>query len=119
MQVYLPSWLTFIQFPLALLGTVLFLVFLRLLANFVGEPKLARKAYTILLCGILAMLVLIYPYVGAQWKLPQIQGYVALVLFLFGIILLISYGNLLTYLRKAIAAFLKGSGASLEVETFS
>lgn len=96
--VQLPQVVAQLQTPLALVGSVLFVLFLRNLAKYIQRPDLAVRAITVVILGVVA-LGLVVMVVATQRLEFGILGIGVLVL---GIILLIMYGNLLTYLRKAV-----------------
>lgn len=97
--VQLPQVVAQLQTPLALVGSVLFVLFLRNLAQYIQRPDLAVRAITVVILGVVAALGLVVMVVATQRLEFGILGIGVLVL---GIILLIMYGNLLTYLRKAV-----------------
>ena len=94
--VQLPQVVAQLQTPLALVGSVLFVLFLRNLAKYIQRPDLAVRAITVVILGVVA-LGLVVMVVATQRLEFGILGIGVL-----GIILLIMYGNLLTYLRKAV-----------------
>ena len=94
--VQLPQVVAQLQTPLALVGSVLFVLFLRNLAKYIQRPDLAVRAITVVILGVVA-LGLVVMVVATQRHEFGILGIGVL-----GIILLIMYGNLLTYLRKAV-----------------
>ena len=94
--VQLPQVVAQLQTPLALVGSVLFVLFLRNLAKYIQRPDLAVRAITVVILGVVA-LGLVVMVVATQRLEFGILGIGVL-----GIILLIIYGNLLTYLRKAV-----------------
>jgi hypothetical protein len=108
--------------PVAVLGSVLFVIFLRNLALDVQQPQLASRAIMVLVLGMVIVLgfmgfkgyyILMSrggPNVagGGFGGAPAVSGVgliVVLVLFVLGITTLILYGNLLTYLRTKVAAY--------------
>jgi hypothetical protein len=107
----LPPVLALVQTPMSIVGSVLFVMFLRMLALYVGREDLAGRAILVLILGgvLVALLVVIVamafmslqrgPQPGAAGTAVGILGLVTLVL---GIVELVLYGNLLTYLRKAV-----------------
>ncbi|MEI7853849.1 MAG: hypothetical protein WCJ06_09080 [Planctomycetota bacterium] len=101
--VHLPQVMDQLQIPLALLGSVLFVIFLKNLAKYVQKPDLAGRANTVLILGVvtvvaaLGMVVLV-----VATKRVEFAGMLLLGVPVLGIILLIMYGKLLTYLRKAV-----------------
>jgi hypothetical protein len=109
----LPQIVLFLQTPVAVLGSVLFVVFLRNLAFDVQQPALARRAVTVLIFGFLTVLALagfqLYSWAGGPGGLvtasrdPVLIG--NLLLLVLGITTLILYGNLLTYLRAKVLQY--------------
>jgi hypothetical protein len=100
------------EFPVAVLGSVLFIIFLRNLALDVQQPSLASRAVLVLVLGILTFL----GFVGFQlfFAARRPGGVVAasaglllgsLFLLVLGITTLILYGNLLTYLRAKVLQY--------------
>lgn len=111
--VHLPQVVDQLQIPLALLGSVLFVIFLKNLAKYVQKPDLAGRANTVLKVGVVtvvAILGMVVLAVAAQRpEFVEFLGILGLGVFVLllsalvlGIILLIMYGKLLTYLRKAV-----------------
>ena len=109
----LPQVVDQLQIPLALLGSVLFVIFLKNLAKYVQKPDLAGRANTVLKVGVvtvMAILGMVVLAVAAQRpEFVEFLGILGLGVFVLllgalvlGIILLIMYGKLLTYLRKAV-----------------
>lgn len=108
------------QIPVTLLGSVLFVLFLRNLAADVGQPRLASRAIVVLFLGVIVTLGYGYlkssdsPFgrplagqrLGAGGAGQESSALaVALVVLVLGLTLLILYGNLLTYLRKAVLTY--------------
>ena len=96
-----------------LVGSVLFVIFLKNLAKYVQKPDLAGRANTVLKVGVVtvvAILGMVVLAVAAQRpEFVEFLGILGLGVFVLllgalvlGIILLIMYGKLLTYLRKAV-----------------
>ncbi|MBY0232386.1 MAG: hypothetical protein K2W96_24165, partial [Gemmataceae bacterium] len=87
--------------PLAIVGAILFVLFLRSLAGHVGASRLLTLANVVLaLGGIAVALLLTVPApirVATPSEVFEVLGVLGLAL-----VLLVLYGNLLTYLRKAV-----------------
>ena len=87
--VQLPQVVAQLQTPLALVGSVLFVLFLRNMAKYIQRPDLAVRAITVVILGVVAALGLVVMVVATQRLEFGILGIGVLVL---GIILLIMYG---------------------------
>jgi hypothetical protein len=99
----------------ALAGAVLFVLFLRSTAQSISRGDLASKAVTVLVLGVLMFVAVVVLLVGPQLLGPAIVA--SLAMLVLSLAMLISYGNLLTYLRKAVAEF-ADAGGQVEEETF-
>ena len=112
---FLPPALTLAQTPLSITGSVLFVIFLRMVALYIRREDLARRAIVVLTLGgvLLALLMGIFAMAflgvlrGVQGGVAPVGGAAAgvgalgLVTLVVGLVELVLYGNLLTYLRKA------------------
>jgi hypothetical protein len=95
---------------------VLFLIFLQRLAEFIGSPRLARKAKTILIVSIVLGLlwfgslgaVLLVAAIGR--KEIDVVSWIGPLWLMMGIawlVLFITYANLITYLRRATLQYVE------------
>ena len=111
--VHLPQVVDQLQAPLALLGSVLFVIFLKNLAKYVQKPDLAGRANTVLILGIVTVVaalgIVVFAVAMQRSEFAEFVGMLGLGVFVLGlsvlvlgIILLIKYGKSLTYLRKAV-----------------
>jgi hypothetical protein len=102
----LPPIIVQIEIPLALLGAMLFLLFLRSVALYVQNRKLALHAVITLCVGVVATAA--YVWMSNRRNAPTGDGLMyALGVSILGIATLLLYGNLLTYLRTAILEYLE------------
>jgi hypothetical protein len=105
--VQLPPLVSQFQPLLALIGAILFVLFLRNLALFVQRPDLGNRANVVLvLGGVTGVALIVLTILTMSPRNPR-PGFgrvelFGLAVFVLAVALLIQYGNLLTYLRTAI-----------------
>jgi len=98
-----------LQTPLAGVGSVLFLLFLRNLAFYVNAPDLAGRALTVLILGVVTVAIgILFAFsvlISIALAMTFAAYYVGPGLLLLAIVLVVMYGNLLTYLRRAVIQY--------------
>lgn len=114
------GWFGIASVLLALFGTVLFIAYLRNLAHYVGEHALVRRASRLLwVCCVLLAYEMIVNWVGNDRLMkrldPQLDASLIMLLSVLPVVVflvllwqLISYGKLLTYLRRAVQQYAAG-----------
>jgi hypothetical protein len=94
---------------LSALAYILFLIFLRRLAMYIGHLELAANAWSILIASVLVatayagLLAMVASGVAASLPLP----FIILGLGLAALVVFILYANLITYLRRAVMNFVE------------
>jgi hypothetical protein len=107
-----PQLMQLFSMPVSLVGSILFLFFLRALALYVRREDYAGRAITVLVIGgisVMGYLGLVFmALTGAAINIASgALGILALafVVLVLGIITLIRYGNLLTYMKEAVLKY--------------
>jgi hypothetical protein len=96
--------------PTGILGSILFMLFLRQLSLYIGRPDLARRALIVLIGSILVPVLLVgtaFFTIGARFAgggaaAAGSGSLVIFVLLLAGLVVFIMYANLVNALRKAL-----------------
>ena len=96
---------------LGVVGTVLFILFMKKLAEYIGRERLAARARNLLVTlGVLVVLGTVFvavAIVGTLEELPEgtllaVIGVLGLVVIVLGLIVFVMYANLVDALRKAL-----------------
>ncbi len=83
------------------LGLILFILFMKKLANFIHRPDLSSKAIYVLVGG--ALMVVVAILIAVLVTLKTISGLSIVLIPIGALIVFVMYANLVGYLRKALA----------------
>ncbi len=84
----------------SIVSAILFVMFMKKLAEYIGRPDLAKRAQNVLIIGVVLLLVAIVA-AGAMAVNPMF-GMLGLVLAVLGLMAFVMYANLVDALRKGI-----------------
>jgi hypothetical protein len=85
-----------------LIGTVLFVLFMRKLSSFIGRGDLRRRSGNILVFGAILLAIFGLLLLGfVIWK-AELFGWLSIVLLIGGLVCFVMYANLINALRKVL-----------------